>query len=105
MRHYPTSAQLASLRLAYRGSAVPYQSYRSADHVSPLGGALPAERVHGIGEAAFRLVDTWNGGTREPRVVWTGKDEDGAFRWVIDHTPFSFHEATHRQGYRLEPIR
>ena len=56
-------------------------------------------------EAAFRLVDTWNGGTREPRVVWTGKDEDGAFRWVIDHTPFSFHEATHRQGYRLEPIR
>ena len=53
MSHYPTSAELASLRLAYRGSAVPYQSYRSADHVSPLGGALPAERVHGIG---FRRV-------------------------------------------------
>ena len=51
MNHYPTSAELASLRLAYRGSAVPYQSYRSADHVSPLGGALPAERVHGIGHS------------------------------------------------------
>ena len=59
-------------------------------------------RVHG--DPWYRLVDTWNGGTGEPRTVWTGADPDDAMRWVLDHTPYSFHEATTRQGYRLEPI-
>jgi hypothetical protein len=55
-------------------------------------------------EPAYRLVDTWNGGTSEPRTVWVGKNPDDAMRWVLDHTPFSYNEATTRQGYRLEPI-
>ena len=100
MSHYPTSAELASLRLAYRGSAVPYQSYRSADHVSPLGGALPAERVHGIG---FRRVGDgghlngevyifpWNREARRVAIVTEARREASRMRsrayYRLSHDP------------------
>ncbi len=53
-------------------------------------------------EPRYRLVDTWNGGTRVPRIVWTGDSADGAMKWVLDNTSFSYSEAVTHQGYRLE---
>ena len=56
-------------------------------------------------DKAWRLVDTWNGGTNEPREVWRGIRIDDAMLWVHRHTSFSYSEAIAHQGYRLEPIR
>lgn len=30
--------------------------------------------------------------------------ENECFRWVLDHTPFSFYEATTRQGFEVAPF-
>ena len=50
----------------------------------------------------YDLIDTWNGGTEQPQTVFTGTHND-CFRWIIQNTPFSFAEATTRQGYVLDP--
>jgi hypothetical protein len=50
--------------------------------------------------ATFDLIDTWNGGKGGERVVYTGT-ENACFEWVHANTPFSFSEATKRQGYVL----
>lgn len=57
----------------------------------------------------WRVVNTWNGG-KGGRVVAFESSATGdnghneCFLWVHRNTPFSFHEATTRQGYVVEQI-
>jgi len=51
----------------------------------------------------YRLVNTWNGGKGGRVEILTGTHNE-CFEWVINHTPFSFHEATTNQGYVVEPV-
>lgn len=56
----------------------------------------------------WQIVDTWNGGKGGSKVVYISKSEGNAghnecFKWIHDHTSFSFHEATTNQGYKVEP--
>ena len=55
----------------------------------------------------FQIVDTWNGGKGGRRVLFTSEStgvdgENECFAWILNHTPFSNHEATTRQGYVVE---
>jgi len=57
----------------------------------------------------YQIINTWNGGCGGMVVEFTSKATgiDGyneCFKWILDHTPFSFHEATTRQGYKVEKI-
>jgi len=57
----------------------------------------------------WRVVDTWNGGTRIPRLrfISTAMGDAGhneCFTWIHQNTGFSFSEATTRQGYIVEPV-
>lgn len=57
----------------------------------------------------WRLVNTWNGGAGGRVVVFTStalgnEGHNECFKWVHDHTPFSFHAATHGQGYVMEQV-
>lgn len=56
----------------------------------------------------WQIVNTWNGGAGGRVVVFTSKAEGNAghnecFAWIHRTTPFSFAEATARQGYAVEP--
>ena len=57
------------------------------------------------GDHWYELIDTWDGGSGNPTVVWTGCTPDGAIVWVLSHTPFSYREATTHQGYVLRKFR
>lgn len=57
----------------------------------------------------WQIVNTWNGGKGGRVVEFTSKGTgvDGhneCFKWVLDHTPFSFSEATTHQGYTVEQV-
>lgn len=58
----------------------------------------------------FQIVNTWNGGEGGRKVVFESESEGDAghnecFAWILANTPFSFHEATTRQGYVVEVLR
>jgi hypothetical protein len=57
----------------------------------------------------WRIVNTWNGGAGGERVVFTSAAVGNAghnecFEWMHRNTPFSLHEATVNQGYRVEEV-
>lgn len=54
-------------------------------------------------DQVFRLVDTWNGGTKVRRVEFTGTENE-CIKWIHDTHSFSYHAALHGQGYVLEPV-
>lgn len=56
-----------------------------------------------------RVINTWNGGAGGRVVCFTSEATGAAghnecFKWILKHTSFSFHEATTRQGYKVEPV-
>lgn len=60
-------------------------------------------------ERCWRVVDTWNGGLLKPVVRFTSTAAGDAghnecFRWIQQHTPFSFEMATQFQGYIVEHV-
>ncbi len=55
------------------------------------------------------IVNTWNGGKGGRKVVFVSTKEGDAghnecFEWIHSHTPFSFQEATTRQGYEVREM-
>jgi hypothetical protein len=54
----------------------------------------------------FQITRTWDGNKDSiiPFVVVTLNSENECFKWILDNTPFSFHEATTNQGYRIREI-
>jgi hypothetical protein len=57
-----------------------------------------------MNEQRYELVNTWNGGKLGRVVVFTGTHNE-CFEWVLQHTPFSFAEATRNQGYELVEVK
>lgn len=58
----------------------------------------------------WQIVNTWNGGAGgRVRVFLSERGGDAGhnecFEWVLRNTPFSFEEATTRQGYKIEPYK
>lgn len=56
----------------------------------------------------WRIINTWNGGAGGLVVMFTSREVGNAghnecFKWIHDHTSFSFHEAVTHQGYKVEP--
>ena len=56
----------------------------------------------------WQIINTWNGGKGGEKVVFTSESSGAAghnecFLWVLKNLPFSFHEATTNQGYKVVP--
>lgn len=52
----------------------------------------------------YCLIDTWNSGKGGEVVKFEGTNNE-CFEWIHNHTSSSFHEATTRQGYRVEEVK
>ena len=60
-------------------------------------------------EHRWQIINTWNGGAGGIVLCFTSKQTGDAghnecFKWIHDHTPFSFSEATTHQGYKIDPV-
>ena len=57
----------------------------------------------------WQIVNTWNGGKGGRRIEFTSSaigdaGHNECFKWILDHTPFSFDMATRHQGYEVLPV-
>jgi hypothetical protein len=78
-----------------------WRDYLTGAPCDPPPSAFPTAR--------WQIIDTFNGGSGEPKVVFTseGTGDDGhneCFNWIHQHTSHSFHRATTIMGYVVAPL-